>query len=72
MSIDLKDSVDCAKEGVSGRKSPAEVLRGGGKGLQGMPKVGYTMGAGGIAGSRPEAGSTIITIIHGWNSSKAY
>ncbi len=56
----MKDFVDYAKEGVSGRKSLAEVLRGGGKGLQGMPKVGYTLGAGGIAGSRPEAGSTIV------------
>ncbi len=27
----MKDTIDCAKEGVSGRKSPAEVLRGGGK-----------------------------------------
>jgi hypothetical protein len=30
------------------------VLRGVGKGLQGMPKVGYTMEAGGIAWSRPD------------------
>ncbi len=55
-SIGLKDSVDCAKEGVSGRKSPMEVLRGG-KGLQDMPKVGYTMGAGGIAGPRGSPGA---------------
>jgi hypothetical protein len=59
-SYDLKDSIDCAKEGVSGRKSPVDVLSGGSKGLQGMPKVGYTLGAGGIARSRPEAGSTIV------------
>ena len=59
-SIDLKDTIDCAKERVSGRKSPMEVLRGGGKGLQGMPKVGYTIGAGEITGGRPEAGPTIV------------
>ncbi len=56
----MKDSGDCAKEGVSGRESTAEVLRGGGKGQQGMPKVGYTMGTGEIAGSIPEVGPTIV------------
>ncbi len=56
----MKDTIDCAKEGVSGRKSPVEVLRGGGKGLQGMPKVGYTIGARGIARSRTEAGPTCV------------
>jgi hypothetical protein len=30
----LKDSVGCVKEEVSGRKSPAEVLRGGGKSIE--------------------------------------
>ncbi len=59
-SVDLKGTIDCPKEGVSGRKSTAEVLRGGGKGLQGMPKVGYTIGAGEIAGSRPEAGPLVV------------